>query len=77
MPFTVDWDLGGDDEKRRSGSTSSSTSSISLQRKKFKRWFTCDLRNSGSAVTHSSGLLRYMEAASLRTAAPITRLTYR
>ena len=31
MPFTVDWDLGGDDEKRRSGSTSSNTSSISLQ----------------------------------------------
>ena len=31
MPFTVDWDLGGDDEKRRSGSTSSST--ISLREK--------------------------------------------
>ena len=36
MPFTVDWDLGGDDEKRRSGSTSSSTSSISLQYKSSK-----------------------------------------
>ena len=36
MPFTVDWDFGGDDEKRRSGSTSSNTISISLQEKSSK-----------------------------------------